>query len=75
MSARINVEKLWNYCKQNEKSLLYSDEESMQLECGARNVCFISAYFGVEVAHRISLFSRGKMAELDKMFIVPRDFE
>lgn len=58
-----------------EKSLLYSDEESMQLECGARNVCFISAYFGVEVAHRISLFSRGKMAELDKMFIVPRDFE
>lgn len=58
-----------------ENTLLYSDEESMQLECGARNVCFISAYFGVEVAHRISLFARGKMAELDKMFIVPRDFE
>ena len=58
-----------------EKSLLYSDEESMRLECGARNVCFISAYFGVEVAHRISLFARDKMAELDKMFIVPRDFE
>lgn len=57
-----------------ENTLLYSDEESMQLECGARNVCFISAYFGAEVAHRISLFARGKTAELDEMFIVPRDF-
>ena len=57
-----------------ENTLLYSDEESMQLECGARNVCFISAYFGSEVAHRISLFTRGKMAELSEMFVVPRNF-
>lgn len=57
-----------------EESFLYSDEEAMPLECGARNVCFISAYFGVEVAHRISLFARGKTAELDEMFIVPKDF-
>lgn len=57
-----------------EKSFLYTDEESMQLPCGARNVCFISAYFGVEVAHRISLFARGKTSELDEMFVVPRDF-
>lgn len=57
-----------------EKSFLYTDEQSMQLQCGARNVCFISAYFGVEVAHRISLFARGKTAALDNMFIVPKDF-
>lgn len=57
-----------------EKSFLYTDEESMQLPCGARNVCFISAYFGMEVAHRISLFARGRTAELDDMFIVPKDF-
>jgi hypothetical protein len=57
-----------------EETLLYSDKESMQLECGARNICFISAYFGVEVAHRISLFARNQTAELDENFVVPRDF-
>lgn len=57
-----------------ENTLLYSDEESMQLECGARNVCFISAYFGAEVAHRISLFARNRTVELDENFVVPREF-
>jgi len=60
--------------KAYEGSFLYTDEESMQMQCGARNVCFISAYFGVEVAYRISLFARGRMADLDEMFITPKDF-
>ncbi len=57
-----------------EEIFLYPDEQAMPLECGARNVCFISAYFGVEVAHRISLFARGRTAELDELFNVPKDF-
>lgn len=57
-----------------EGSFLYTDEESMQLQCGARNVCFISSYFGSEVAYRVSLFARGCTAELDDMFSAPRNF-
>lgn len=57
-----------------EGSFLYTDEQSMQLPCGAKNVCFISDYFGEKVAHRISLFARGKTAELDDMFSTPKNF-
>ena len=57
-----------------EETFLYTDEQAMQLACGARNVCFISAYFGAEVAYRISLFARGKTAELEDIFSTPMNF-
>ena len=57
-----------------EETFLYADEQAMQLACGARNVCFISAYFGAEVAYRISLFAHGKTAELDDIFSTPMNF-
>lgn len=58
MSSRESVEAY-------ESSWLFSDSEAMELECGARNVGFISAHFGAEVGYILSLFAREMFDELD----------
>lgn len=38
---------------------LYDDAESLQLECGARNIGYISAYLAAEISRIITRFHRG----------------
>lgn len=51
-------------------SWLYSDEEAMKLECGARNVGYISAYIAAEIGNTVARFSRCEKIQ----FIITRDF-
>lgn len=49
---------------------LFDDEEAMQLECGARNIGYISAYMAAEIARLLTRFHRRLPVE----FYTARDF-
>lgn len=49
---------------------LYDDTESLRLECGARNIGYISAYLAAEISRIITRFHRGLPID----FYTSRDF-
>lgn len=51
------------------ESWLYDDQEVAQLECGARNIGYISGYMATEITRIITRFHRGLPIE----FYTPRD--
>lgn len=53
-----------------QEDWLYSDEEGLKLECGARNIGYISAYMAAEISRIITRFHR----DLPFNFYTARDF-
>lgn len=46
------------------ESWLFEDSEALQMECGARNIGYISAYMAAEISRIITRFHRGLPVEL-----------
>ena len=57
---------------QNYETWLFDDSEASPLECGARNIGYISAYIAAEVARIISLFARDETDSIE--FLTNHDF-
>ena len=44
---------------------LFDDSEASKLECGARNIGYISAYIAAEIAQFVSQFARGETDSIE----------
>lgn len=45
--------------REDYETWLFDDSEAAELECGARNIGYISAYLAGEIGHLITMFHRG----------------
>lgn len=45
--------------REDYETWLFDDNEAAELECGARNIGYISAYLAGEIGHLITMFHRG----------------
>lgn len=57
-------------CDSDYETWLFDDSQAMQLQCGARNIGYISAYMAAEIARIITRYHRGLPIE----FHTQRDF-